>query len=170
MDLVLVSYWSSWFLMLKIRIVAVGEPKDRWIAEACEHYSKLISRWAKIEIKSLPLPKGTSSLLPQQIMECEAEKIANKLCKGKTIALSDKGKRLDSAGFAKAIQALEMTSSGTVTFLIGGPHGLSPRLLEEADDVFSLSPLTFTHQLARIVLLEQIYRAYAIIHSSAYHK
>ena len=156
--------------MLKIRVIAVGEPKDRWIAEACNHYAKLLSRWANLETKSLPSPKGSSSLPPAQIMEREAEKIARELGKGKTIALSDKGKQLDSAGFAEAIRMLEMTSSGVVTFVIGGPYGLARRILSEADAVYSLSPLTFSHQLARVVLLEQLYRAYTIIHGTAYHK
>ncbi|PWB74944.1 23S rRNA (pseudouridine(1915)-N(3))-methyltransferase RlmH [candidate division GN15 bacterium] len=156
--------------MLKIRIIAIGEPKDQWIADGCEHYTKLISRWARVETKILPSPKGASSLPPAQIMEREAERIARELGKGKTIALSDRGKRFDSAGFAKAIRSLELTSGGTVTFLIGGPYGLAPRLIDAADDVYSLSPLTFSHQLARIVLLEQLYRAYTIIHGTAYHK
>ena len=156
--------------MLRIRVIAVGEPKDRWIAEACNYYAKLISRWANLETKLLPAPKGSSSLPPSQIMEREAERIARELGKGKTIALSDKGKRLDSAGFAEAVRTLEMTSSGVVTFVIGGPHGLAQRILSQADAVYSLSPLTFSHQLARVVLLEQLYRAYTIIHGTAYHK
>jgi len=156
--------------MLKIRVIAVGEPKDRWIAEACNHYTKLLSRWANLETKFLSLPKGSSSLPASQIMEREAERITRELGKGKTIALSDKGRRLDSAGFAEAIRRLEMTSSGHVTFVIGGSHGLAQRILSEADTVYSLSPLTFSHQLARVILMEQLYRAYTIIHGTAYHK
>ncbi len=162
--------WSSWSPMLKVRIIAIGEPKDRWVAEACNHYTKLISRWANIELKSLPSPKSAASLPPAQIMEREAERIARELGKGKTIALSDRGKHLDTMAFAEAIRSLEMTSSGVVTFVIGGPYGLAKSVLTEADDIYSLSPLTFSHQLARIVLLEQLYRAYAIFHGTAYHK
>lgn len=156
--------------MLKIRIIAIGEPKDRWVAESCNHYIKLIGRWANIELKSVSSPKGASSLPPVQIMDREAERLTRELGKGRTIALSDKGKRLDSQGFADAIRSLEMTSSGIVTFVIGGPYGLSQSILDRADGVHSLSPLTFSHQLARVVLLEQIYRAYTIIHNTAYHK
>jgi 23S rRNA (pseudouridine1915-N3)-methyltransferase len=150
--------------------VAIGEPKDRWVAEACDHYLKLIGRWANIELKSIPSPKGISSLPPAQIMEREAERLVKALGKGKSIALSDKGKRLDSRGFADALRSLEMSASGTVTYIIGGPYGLAQSLLDRADGVSSLSPLTLSHQLARIVLLEQLYRAYTIIHNTDYHK
>jgi 23S rRNA (pseudouridine1915-N3)-methyltransferase len=156
--------------MLKIHIVAIGEPKDRWVAEACEHYIKLIGRWVKIDVKSIASPKGASSLPPAQIVAREAERLSKELGKGKTIALADNGKRLDSHGFADAIRSLEMMSSGAVTFVIGGPYGLAQPLLDRADSVYSLSPLTFSHQLARVVLLEQLYRAYTIIHNTAYHK
>ena len=156
--------------MLRIRVVAIGDFKNRWIADGCEHYTKLLSRWANVEFVCLPSPKGIYSLPPLQIMEREAERIEKELGKGTAVALSDKGKRLNSLEFAEVVRRFEMTSSGVVTYLIGGPYGLAQRLMDRADHVCSLSPLTFSHQLARIVLLEQLYRAYSLIHHTDYHK
>ena len=86
------------------------------------------------------------------------------------VALSDSGKSCNSVSFSRLLERWQTTSGGTVTFLIGGPFGLDTSLLESADLILSLSPLTFSHQLVRLVLFEQLYRGFTILHNTSYHK
>ena len=155
--------------MLRVRIVAIGKDKDRWISEGCQHYSKLLSRYAAVETKIIPALKSTSGLSPVELKAREAERFDKAVGKDFLIALSDRGVKLDSVGLAKKIEKLQ-ARTGSVTFLIGGAYGLDDRLIQQADLVLSLSPLTFSHQLVRLVLLEQLYRALSILHGSSYHK
>ena len=156
--------------MLKINIVAIGKDKDAWVTSGCEHYLKLISRWAKVSFDILPALKGGSSLSPAEVMAQEADRFEKHLGDTKYIALGERGKRLDSHGFAELLSRWEQTSGGSVTLLIGGAYGLDDRLLKRADQTLSLSPMTFSHQLVRLVLLEQIYRGFSLLRGSPYHK
>ncbi len=156
--------------LLKIRVVAIGEDKDRWVTDGSKHYLKLLSRWTSFEIKTLPAPKVTSSLSPEATKKREAELLARELGKGTVIALSDSGKAMTSQQLARFLEKLQASSGGAITFLIGGPHGLHDSILSDADVILSLSPLTFSHQLVRLVLLEQLYRGLSILHGTAYHK
>lgn len=156
--------------MLKIRIVVIGEHKDRWVTDGCKHYLTLISKFASVEIKPVVSPKASSSLSPEEITRQEAAVLQKELGRGLTIALSDSGEHVDSHGFAKLLEQWQVSSGGNVTFVIGGPFGLHESVLQSADRVLSLSPLTFSHQVVRLVLLEQIYRGFSILHGSAYHK
>ncbi|MCM2271703.1 MAG: 23S rRNA (pseudouridine(1915)-N(3))-methyltransferase RlmH [candidate division Zixibacteria bacterium] len=156
--------------MLKIRIVAIGEDKDEWITDGCKHYTKLLRKYTVIEqVTALP-PKQSANLSPDEIKKLEAKAIAASKGKGILVALSDSGKSCDSASFAKLLERWQTTSGGTVTFLIGGPYGLDRTLLESAEMILSLSPLTFSHQLVRLVLFEQLYRGFTILHNTGYHK
>ena len=156
--------------MLKIRLLAIGDDKDRWVTEAVMHYIKLISKYASVEINFLPSPKASSSLSPDEIKRQEATVFKECLSRGLTVALSDSGRSFDSTAFAKQIERWQVSSGGIVTFVIGGPFGLDKSLLESADMLLSLSPLTFSHQLVRLVLLEQIFRGFTILHNTGYHK
>ena len=156
--------------MLKIKIIAVGKDKDRWTSDGCDHYAKLLSRFASVQIKLLPTVKSSASLSPNEIRASEAERIEKEVSRGYRIALSDHGTTMDSIGFARVLEKLHTQSSGLITLLIGGAHGLDDRVIKRADMVLSLSEMTFSHQLIRLVLLEQLYRAFSIIHGTAYHK
>ena len=167
--------------MLRIRIIAVGKDKDAWVTTGCEHYLKLLSRFARVTVDISPGLKSTAGLSPAEAMAREAERI-EKLLDGNsrksqvsattsyTAALSDSGKQYDSLRFAKHLQQWQTHSGGSVTMLIGGAHGLDPRLLKRTDEVLSLSPMTFSHQLVRLVLLEQLYRGFSILAGTDYHK
>ena len=156
--------------MLKIRIVAIGEDKDDWITEGCKHYIKLLKKYTVIEQVTVSSPKHSASLSLDEIKRLEAKAIEALKVKGMLVALSDSGKSCDSASFAKLLERWQTTSGGTVTFLIGGPYGLDTSLLKSADLALSLSPLTFSHQLVRLVLFEQLYRGFTILHNTSYHK
>ncbi len=156
--------------MLKIRILAIGEDKDRWVTEGIAHFTKLLSKYASVEFVPLPSSKSSSSISPDEIKKQEAALFRERLAKGMTIALADSGKSFDSVAYAKQLERWQVSSGGTVTFLIGGPFGLETDLIKTCDLALSLSPLTFSHQLVRLVLLEQLYRGYTILNNTSYHK
>lgn len=156
--------------MLKVRVLSIGKDKERWLTDGCAHFVKLLSRYCAVELENLPSPRDSTSLPPEQITALEADRFRKRLGRGFVVALSDRGKATDSSAFARLLQRLQTESGGVVTFLIGGPYGLHPGLLKTADLVLSLSPLTFSHQLVRLVLLEQLYRGFATLHGTPYPK
>ncbi|HUV31135.1 MAG TPA: 23S rRNA (pseudouridine(1915)-N(3))-methyltransferase RlmH [Acidobacteriota bacterium] len=156
--------------MLEVHVISLGRDKEPWITQGSEHYRKLLSRFARISLTVIPSPKFSSALSPDEIRVRESDLLVRRRKGGYGIALSDRGPTCDSEAFARLIERLQTTSGGRVEFLIGGPHGLADRLVGEADAVLSLSPLTFPHHLVRVILLEQLYRAFTILHRTGYHK
>jgi 23S rRNA (pseudouridine1915-N3)-methyltransferase len=123
-----------------------------------------------VEIRLLPSIKAGSSLPPAEIKAREAERLESELGNGYLVALHDRGEKFDSPAFARRLEKLQTQSSGTIVFVIGGAFGLDSKLLERAQLRLSLSALTFSHQMVRLILLEQLYRAFSILHGTAYHK
>lgn len=156
--------------MLKIKILQIGKDKDAWVSGACDHYLKLLRRYAKVELIVVPDARNASALPPTELKQAQGKLMLAKIDRLCTIALSDRGQQFDSLGFARFLEKLQITSGGTVAFLIGGAHGLSQTLLDRADHILSLSPLTFSHQVVRPVLLEQLYRGFSITAGTEYHK
>jgi len=154
----------------KIRVIAVGKDKDRWVTDGCAHYEKLLSRFVTVQWVLVSPLKAASSLTPAQIKKREAERILKRFEKGIHVALADAGEPADSPTLARRLQGWLIQGRGIVSFLIGGPYGLDDPVLQRADHVLSLSFLTFPHQLVRLVLLEQLYRALSIMHGTDYHK
>ena len=145
--------------MQKIYFVVVGKIKESFYREAVAEYVKRLSRFAKVEIKELS--EGANP-------EAEADEIL-RACKGYTIALAVEGEKSSSEKLAKKIQSL--TDSGKdISFVIGSSCGLSDRVKNAADYKLSFSDMTFPHQLMRVILAEQVYRAYMINAGSTYHK
>jgi len=145
--------------MQKIYFVVVGKIKESFYREAVAEYVKRLSRFVKVEIKELP--EGANP-------ESEAEDILRAL-KGYVIALVVEGEKLSSEKLAKKLQTL--TNEGKdVTFVIGSSCGLSDRVKTAADYKLSFSDMTFPHQLMRVILAEQVYRAFMINAGSTYHK
>jgi 23S rRNA (pseudouridine1915-N3)-methyltransferase len=156
--------------VIKINIIAIGRDKDNWVTDGVEHYTKLISRYADIHWKIIPNLKDSSSLSPKEIKKKEADLIKKKLNRNPFIALTDKGNGSDSVKFSKQLDKLISTHQSRLTFIIGGVYGLDDNLLSTASYKLSLSQLTFSHQLVRLVLMEQIYRAFSILKNTDYHK
>lgn len=165
-----VSLLSGLYLLLRIRIVVVGKDKDSWVTDGCAHFQKMLSRFARVEFDYAPAAKSAEGMRPADIRLGEAKGIEKRLGRGFNIALTDNGDSLNSADFAKTLDRLQTTSGGIVNLIIGGAHGLDESILKRADQRISLSPLTFSHQLVRLVLLEQLYRGFTIIHNTGYHK
>ena len=156
--------------MLSINIILIGKDKNPWVTDGCAHYEKLLSRYAKIKWSVIIPPKKLSSLSPDEIKAKEGGLILQRATKGTVIALADSGKKLNSHNFAGLLDKLHTTSGGAINLIVGGAYGLDQAVLDKADMILSLSPLTFSHQLVRLVLLEQLYRAFTIIHGTDYHK
>lgn len=145
--------------MQKINFVVVGKIKESFYREAVAEYVKRLSRFAKIEIKELP--EGASP-------EAETADILRAI-KGYTIALAIEGEKLSSEGLAKKLQKL-CDAGKEISFIIGSSCGLSNEVKNAADCMISFSDMTFPHQLMRVILAEQVYRAFMINSGSSYHK
>lgn len=156
--------------MPNIQIVCIGKLKERYWKEAQAEYQKRLGAFCRLQIiekKEAALPKEPSPALVKQACDTESQRILD-AASGTLIALSPDGKKMDSDTFAALVDA--RSQSGGITFAIGGSYGHSPALKQRADITLSFSDLTMPHQLFRIVLLEQIYRAYMIISGRTYHK
>jgi 23S rRNA (pseudouridine1915-N3)-methyltransferase len=145
--------------MQKITFVVVGKIKESFYREAVAEYQKRLSRFVKLEIKELA--EGADP-------EAEADDIL-KSCKGYVVALAVEGEKLSSERLAKKLKGLE-DAGKEVTFVIGSSCGLSARVKQAADFRLSFSDMTFPHQLMRVILAEQVYRAFMINAGSTYHK
>lgn len=156
--------------MIRIRLIAVGKDKDTWVSDGCAHFEKLLSRYANLLWTILPSEKAAKGLTPTEIKKREAKRITEKLKKGLTVALADSGRSLDSGEFAKQLEVWLGHSGGVISFIIGGAYGLDASIVKGSDYVLSLSPMTFSHQVVRLVLLEQLYRGFSILHNTDYHK
>lgn len=160
--------------MQKVTILCVGKLKEKFYADAVSEYAKRLSRFCKLEITELPesrLPDDPSQAEIDQALSAEAALIEGKLSKGTAvIAMCIEGKELSSVQLAEKMNSLAVSGASDLTFLIGGSVGLSPALKQKAALRLSMSPMTFPHHLARVMLLEQIYRAYQINAGTKYHK
>lgn len=159
--------------MLNIRIICVGKFKEKYWEAASAEYMKRLGAYCNvsvIEIKEEPLPSNPSPADELKVKEKEGKAILGKISKGDyVVALDVKGKGLSSEELAGKIRDIAFTHS-TIDFLIGGSLGLSDEVLRRADLRFSFGRITLPHQLARVVLLEQIYRAFKINAGETYHK
>jgi len=156
--------------LVKLRIIAVGKDKDPWITQGIAHYTKLLKRFARIEIVLVPAGKATPNLSAEEITGKEAARLIKLMGSGVSVALYDKSKPMDTAEFARWLQLTIDRSGGSVDFIIGGAFGLHRSVLAAADECLALSPLTFSHRIVRLVLLEQLYRGFSVIHGTNYHK
>lgn len=159
---------------MKITVLCVGKVKEKFFTDAIKEYSKRLSRYCKLEIVEVAdekTPDGASELVVSQIKEKEAERMEKYLPDSAyVIALAIEGKKLTSEKLAEKIDSLGISGTSHLVFLIGGSLGMSDRLLKRVDYLLSFSDMTFPHQLMRVILLEQVYRSYRIIHGEPYHK
>ena len=160
--------------MQKVSVICVGKLKEKFYAQATAEYAKRLSRFCKLEILELPESRLSDSPSPAEISQAlaaEAALIEAKLPKGGAlIAMCIEGEELSSPQLAEKMRQFALSGVSNLTFLIGGSVGLSPAIKAQADFRLSMSPMTFPHHLARVMLLEQIYRAYQINTGGKYHK
>ena len=159
---------------MKITIITVGKVKESYFRGAIEEYSKRLSKYCKLDIAEVAdekTPDKASETEEAQIKAKEAERIMKHIRDDAyVIALAIEGKQLDSVELADKIESLGVQGKSHIQFVIGGSLGLHSSVLSRADYKLSFSKMTFPHQLMRVILLEQIYRAYRIINREPYHK
>ena len=160
--------------MQKVTVLCVGKLKEKFYADAVSEYVKRLSHFCKTEITELPeerLPEDPSPAEIQKALAGEAALIREKLPRGgAVVAMCIEGKTCSSEELSKRLTDFGVAGKTQVTFLIGGSFGLDAELKKSADWRLSMSPMTFPHHMARIMLLEQIYRAYQIADGTRYHK
>jgi len=150
-----------------IKIICVGKLKENYLKDAIAEYSKRLSKYTNLEIIEIP---DESYEDIDKVIKIEGEKIQKHLnSKDYIITLEIEGKQLSSEEFSSKIDNIFLENSN-ITFVIGGSYGLSNFIKEKANYKLSFSKMTFPHQLFRVLLLEQIYRAYKIINNEKYHK
>lgn len=159
---------------MKITLITVGKIKEKYLKDAIAEYSKRLSRYCKLEIVEVAdekTPDKASESLENQIKEKEGNRILSHISDSDyVIALAINGKERDSVELAEHIRSLGLHGKSSLAFVIGGSLGLSEEVLKRADEKLSFSKMTFPHQLMRVILAEQIYRSYRIIHGEPYHK
>lgn len=159
---------------MKITILSVGKIKEKYFTMAIEEYKKRLSRYCRLEIVEVAdekTPDNASDRQEQQIKEKEAERLEKYIREDAyVIALAIEGRQMDSVEFSEKIEKLGIDGVSHIIFIIGGSLGLDAGLLKRADALLSFSKMTFPHQLMRVILLEQVYRAYRIMNGEPYHK
>ncbi|AEL11678.1 MULTISPECIES: 23S rRNA (pseudouridine(1915)-N(3))-methyltransferase RlmH [Streptococcus] len=159
---------------MKIKVVTVGKLKEKYLKDGIAEYSKRISRFAKfemIELSDEKTPDKASESENQKILEIEGQRILSKVAdRDFVIALAIEGKMFSSEEFSKQLEEASIKGFSTLTFIIGGSLGLSSAVKNRANLSVSFGRLTLPHQLMRLVLVEQIYRAFTIQQGSPYHK
>ena len=159
---------------MKIKLVTIGKLKEKYLKEGIAEYSKRLSRFTKVEIIELAdekTPDKASQLENQQILVKEGERILSKIADREfVIALAIEGQQFPSEKFSLVIEDASIKGFSNITFIIGGSLGLSSQIKERANILMSFGKLTLPHQLMRLVLIEQIYRAFMIQQGSPYHK
>ena len=160
--------------MQRVTVLCVGKLKEKFYLEAAAEYVKRFQRFCKLELVELPesrLPESPSPAEVQRALAAEAAAIRERLPKGgAVIALCIEGTPCSSVELSRRMEELAVAGKTQLTFLVGGSVGLGESLKRQADWRLSMSPMTFPHHLARIMLLEQIYRAYQISAGTKYHK
>lgn len=157
---------------MKIKIVCLGKLKEKYLKDGIAEYCKRISRFAKIEIIELPddkIPDNPSPAQCQAVLKSEGDKIKKHL-EGYIITLCVEGECISSEKLAEKIAAIQLNGNSTITFVIGGSLGIDDEIKNFSDFRLSFSKMTFPHQLMRLILTEQIYRAFKINANENYHK
>lgn len=158
---------------MNINVICIGKLKEKYWTAAIEEYTKRLGAYCSlriVELKESKLPKNASASDEQNVINTEGEEILSKISDGDyVVALEVEGKLLDSIELAESVEKAAFQHS-TIDFVIGGSLGLSQSVKKRANLGMSFGRITLPHQLARVVLLEQIYRAYKIINNETYHK
>ncbi|MBE5040107.1 23S rRNA (pseudouridine(1915)-N(3))-methyltransferase RlmH [Ructibacterium gallinarum] len=159
---------------MNITVIGVGKLKEKYWKAAIEEYAKRMTRYCRIEIQEVkdePAPETLSEKEKLMVMEKEGRRIMDRIPDSAyVIALCIEGKQMPSEKLAEMLRKTATEGKNHFVFIIGGSMGLSEMVKRRADLQLSFSPMTFPHQLMRVILLEQIYRAFTILHDGKYHK
>lgn len=159
---------------MKITVLAVGKLKEKYWKQAIAEYQKRLGAYTKIEVIEVPdekAPENMSHKEVEQVKQKEGQRLLAKIKPQSTvITLEIKGNMLTSEGLAKNLQQRMVQGQSDFTFVIGGSNGLHQDVLDRSNYALSFSKMTFPHQMMRVILLEQVYRAFKIMRGETYHK
>ena len=159
---------------MNIRLICVGKIKEKYLVQGISEYKKRLSRYAKLEIIEVQDEKAPESLSPaeeQAVLGREGERLTRHMRDSAVkIVLAIEGQPFSSEEFAEKLQRYALSGRSQLDFIIGGSLGLDQAIIKQADLLLSFSRFTFPHQLMRLILMEQIYRAFRIINGEPYHK
>lgn len=160
--------------MISVTVICIGKLKEKFWRDAIDEYTKRLSRYCDLKIKELSessLPENPSQVEIDAALSKECEAILKEIPKDAAVfPLCIEGKQFSSTEFAEKIESVSLSGKSKICFIIGSSHGLSDTVKNRADFKLSFSKMTFPHQLFRVLLLEQIYRAFSIIGHGKYHK
>jgi 23S rRNA (pseudouridine1915-N3)-methyltransferase len=155
---------------MKISLWSIGKSNDTYVKEGISEFTKRISKYFPVEWTIIPVPKNAGMLSEMDLKKKEAEIILQWISPADfLVALDEKGKEMTSEGLANFIQQRATESTKNIVFLIGGAFGIDESVIKRANLKWSLSQLTFPHQLVRLILAEQVYRACTILRNEKYH-
>ncbi len=156
---------------MKFRFIFAGSHSDKEMSAAADRYLNRIKHFYPVELIEVKPERGRQSASDEAIMRAQSARLVASIPdRGTTVVLDERGQALDSLKFAKWLERLTMDSPGGVNFVVGGDVGLDDAVRRRADHLLSLSAMTLPHQVARVILLEQIYRACTLIRRIPYHK
>jgi Uncharacterized conserved protein len=155
---------------MKIDLVLVGKSDQKYLQEGIDIYLKRLKYYCQFEMKIIPDLKSTKSLSEEQQKEKEGELIINQIKDSDfVILLDERGESLSSVDFAQFIEKRQVAGTRKLSFVVGGPYGFSRDVYAKANAKLSLSAMTFSHQMVRLLFIEQLYRAFTIINGEPYH-
>jgi 23S rRNA (pseudouridine1915-N3)-methyltransferase len=154
---------------MKIRLLVVGKTKEKEIQSGIDEYLKRLTRYANFQMEVIPDVKVSKKMSAGEVKSLEGKEIIKRLEKDILILLDEKGKEFTSVGFSKWIENQQLNSTKQLTFLIGGAYGFSEAVYQRSSSKIALSKMTFTHQMIRLIFIEQLYRAFTIIKGEKYH-
>ena len=159
--------------MVHINIICVGKIKEKYLKDAIEEYSKRLSKYCKlniIELSDEQIPNNLNTKLTNHIKIVEGEKIISQIKNSYVISLDLSGNQYTSEKFSEKLDNIFLNKNSSISFIIGGSLGLSNEVIAKSDELICFSKMTFPHQLIRVFLLEQIFRAFKILNNETYHR
>lgn len=161
---------SYFYTMLKVRILQIGKNQEEFISTGISFYEKKLRHYCQFEVLTLTPPKTVGHLQTDEIKKKEAELFLKQLSpKSWVVLLDERGKSFDSPSFANHIEKWTVAGKSHIDFIIGGAFGFGDELYLRSNFQVSLSKMTFSHQLVRLIFLEQLYRAFSILKNEPYH-
>ena len=157
--------------MVNLRIISIGKTKERWIQSGFDHYSKLLSKYARLEEDIVKAEKVLDESRGDSLLKKEGERIISRLRKDEPVVVLDQnGKLMSSEQLSEHLNKHFKSGKSRIDFVIGSALGVSEDVKAHADLLLSFSRMTFPHELAKLMLTEQLYRAMSILHGGKYHK
>ena len=155
---------------MKISLILIGKTDDSYIKEGFDKFQKRLKHYARFEVITIPDIKNSKNLSEAQQKSKEAELILSKVSNGDLLVLLDeKGKEFSSVAFSQYLQKKMLAATKHLIFVIGGPYGFDETVYQRANEKIALSKMTFSHQMVRLIFIEQIYRAFTILKGEPYH-